>query len=238
MGTSLLLLSNARSPLGYLTHARHLIDVRSRRVQEILFVPYASVLRPWDDFAARVEAELQMAVRPLHRCGRERAAVEAAEMILVGGGNTFHLVHHLRRRELFEPLRAAGATGVPYVGWSAGTNLACPTICTTNDMPIVDPYGLDALGLVPFQINPHYSNVAPAGLMAESRDQRLAEFTTAEPTLPVLGLSEGSWLEVNDGTFVLGGQTSSWWFSQGEEPAELTAGPLLFGPAAAQGSAS
>ncbi len=114
--------------------------------------------------------------------------------MLVGGGNTFQLLAEMRSRGLLDADPRAVVADVPYAGWSAGANLACPTIRTTNDMPIVDPRGFDALDFVPYQINPHFTNVMPPGHQGETREQRLTEFVTANPAVPVLGLPEGDWL--------------------------------------------
>jgi dipeptidase E len=124
------------------------------------------------------------------------AAVRDAEGIVVGGGNTFHLLARLYDAGLLDAIRGRVADGVPYVGWSAGAVVACPTIRTTNDMPIVAPPRLDALALVGFQINAHFTDVHPPGFQGETRRQRLAEFVAANPDVPVLGLPEGSMLRV------------------------------------------
>lgn len=163
---------------------------------------------------------------PLHRQADPARAVTEAELLVVAGGNTFHLLHHCRQRGLLQPMRDAVRSGTPYLGWSAGSNLACPTIGTTNDMPVVDPGGFDALGLVPFQINPHYTNALPAGVRGETRNQRIAEFLRLRPGLPVLGLPEGNWLTVDGAGPVLHGPHASWWFRAGAEPQELGAGPI------------
>jgi dipeptidase E len=148
-------------------------------------------MRPWEEFEAMVRDVLPLDFGPL----------EEAEVVVVGGGNTFQLLAECRRRGLLQKIR----TKKKYIGWSAGANLACPTIRTTNDMPIVDPGGLDALGLVPFQINPHYLSTALPGPFGETRDQRLAEFARANPRLPVIGLPEGDWLTVSGAQVQLNG---------------------------------
>jgi dipeptidase E len=132
----------------------------------------------------------------------------------------------VRTRGLLEAISRRVSAGIPYVGWSAGANLACPTIKTTNDMPIVDPGGLDALGLVPFQINPHYTNAHPPGHQGETRDQRLAEFAQVNPDLPVVGLPEGDWLRVSGGTLELHGPHPAVLFSGTAAPAAVRPGPL------------
>lgn len=114
----------------------------------------------------------------------------------------------------------------PRLGWSAGSNLACPTIRTTNDMPIFDPGSLDAIGLVAFQLNPHYSNALPTGIRGETRDQRIAEFTRVDPNVPVLGLPEGNWVRVRGSATTLHGPHPSAWFHGAAEPRTLSEGPL------------
>jgi len=116
---------------------------------------------------------------------------------------------------------------MPYVGWSAGANLACPTICTTNDMPIVDPGGFDALGLIDLQLNPHYTNALPAGHQGETRDQRLAEFMVLQPEVRVLGLPEGDWLRVSGAQAQVGGPFPARLFQGGNLTAELSAPATL-----------
>jgi dipeptidase E len=118
--------------------------------------------------------------------------------------------------------------GKPYIGWSAGSAICAPTIRTSNDMPIIDPAGLDALGVIDFQLNAHYTNEVPANWMGETRDQRLEEFLCLHPRMPVLGLPEGDWLRVRGDTIELGGPFPAKWF-QAKEPARLLPlGPLLF----------
>lgn len=154
-------------------------------------------------------------------------AVAQADAIFVGGGNTFHLLKCCRENGLLGALASRVRAGAAYVGWSAGANLACPTICTTNDMPIVDPAGFDALGLIPFQINPHYANALPEGHRGETRNERLAEFLRAQPRMQVVGLPEGSWLEVEDTQARLRGPHAATWFAAGTEPVSWQPGEGL-----------
>ncbi len=208
---NLLLLSNSSSDAGYLAHALSDIGALIAHLPvgaSAVFVPYAGVTRSWDDYTAIVAAALQstgLNIRGLHQAADPVAELEQAAVIIVGGGNTFNLLGQLRRQELLGVMARRVREGAAYLGWSAGSNLACPSICTTNDMPIVDPQGFDALGLLSFQINPHYTNAHPPGHRGETRSQRLAEFCTLNPDMPVLGLPEGSGLRISaEGVNLLG----------------------------------
>jgi dipeptidase E len=200
MSRSLLLLSNSRGPDGrFLAHARDALAAQLDGVREALFIPFAGVTIDPDAYTARVApvlAGLGVALRGVHAESNPKAAVEQAEAIVVGGGNTFRLLERLQATELLEPMRRRVADGCPYAGWSAGAVLAGPTIATTNDMPIVSPAGLGALGVVGFQINAHFTDAHPEGFRGETRRERLAEYLVLNPASRVIGLPEGSWLEV------------------------------------------
>lgn len=178
----LLLLSNAKCEgMGYLEHAReHVRDFLGGTVPRVLFVPFAAVTRSYDDFVGQtlpVFDALGVAVEGIHRCTDPVAAVNEAPALMIGGGNTWKLLRELRSQALLPAIRARVERGMPYIGWSAGSNVACPTIMTTNDMPICDPHGFDALGLVPFQINPHYLHGNPPGFKGETREERISTST-------------------------------------------------------------
>ncbi|MGE8690434.1 MAG: dipeptidase PepE [Achromobacter sp.] len=229
---NLLLLSNSSSDAGYLAHA--LPDIRELTAAlpqgaPAAFVPYAGVTRDWDDYTALVASALAgtgLDILGLHRAEDPVAALENAAVIIVGGGNTFNLLGQLRRQGLLEVVVRCVRQGAAYLGWSAGSNLACPTICTTNDMPITDPRGFDALGLLSFQINPHYTNAHPPGHRGETRAQRLAEFCALNPRIPVLGLPEGSGLRVRGGEISLIGPHDAPLFLGQEEPRTFRPGLL------------
>jgi len=228
----LLLLSNSRNFGGeYLAHAEGAIrDFLGPSVRRLVFVPYAAVRVSYDDYAATVArrfGELGYGVRSLHAEADPRGAVAGAEAILVGGGNTFHLLAQLADRGLLEAIRDRVRGGAPYVGWSAGANLAGPTIRTTNDMPIVEPPSLAALGLVPFQINPHYTDATIPGHGGETRAERLLEFVAANPGVPVVGLREGSILRLEGTRLELLGDKPARVFTSGREPAECAPGAAL-----------
>lgn len=228
----LLLLSNSSSDAGYLVHAHAAIRDLAAGSKTACFIPFAGVTRDWDTYEALVRdafAPTGIAVQSLHRQAEPAGAVravEAAELIVVGGGNTFRLLQCLRERGLLAAIAARVRAGAArYIGWSAGANLACPTISTTNDMPVADPGGLDALGLVPFQINPHYFNLVVPGFRGETRDQRLAEFTVLQPEMPVLGLPEGNWVRVSDDRVEMGGAHAARWF-RGADTVDVQPGAL------------
>jgi dipeptidase E len=226
----LLLLSNSRNPAGqYLVHAREALASFAGGRTHALFIPFAGITTSWDDYLTMAQQALEpvgLRLQGAHQCVDLGQAIASAEMLLVGGGNTFCLLHALRQRGALQPIREAVARGVPYVGWSAGTVLATPSIATTNDMPIVDPGGFDALGLVSFQINAHYTNALPGGHQGETRNQRIAEFLVRNPARPVLGLPEGNWLELAGSQIALHGPHSAWWFRSGHAPVMLESGPL------------
>ncbi|UUZ65690.1 dipeptidase PepE [Polaromonas sp. P1-6] len=219
---NLLLLSNSRGPDGsYLTHAGEAITEVAAGRKRAVFIPYAGVTISWDDYTQKVQdvfSPLGIEVTSAHSAEDPAALVAQAEIIVVGGGNTFNLLKCCREAGLLPLIASRVKAGAPYIGWSAGANLASPTICTTNDMPIVDPGGFDALGLVSFQLNPHYTNALPEGHQGETRDQRIAEYLVANPAQRVLGLPEGDWLRVADSRVHLYGPRPAQWFLSGQEP--------------------
>ena len=228
---NLLLLSNSRTPEGgYLTHAGGAITEVAADRKRAVFIPYAGVTINWDDYIRKVQgvfAPLGIDVESTHRAPDPAALVAQAEIIVVGGGNTFHLLKCSRELGLLPVIKRQVHAGAPYIGWSAGANLAGPTICTTNDMPIVDPRGFDALGLVPFQLNPHYTNALPDGHQGETRDQRIAEYLVANPGQQVLGLPEGDWLRVDGSQVRLLGPWPAQLFRAGQKPQPVES-PSLF----------
>lgn len=227
----LLLISNSTAHGGgYLDHCEGAItNVLAPSVGTVLFVPFA--LHDRDGYARRVRTRFETMGRELESvhdaAGGPARAVEHAEAIFIGGGNTFRLLDALHRAALLEPIRRRVLGGAPYIGISAGLNVACPTIRTTNDMPILQPPSFEALGLVPFQINPHYQDAVPdSPHMGETREQRIAEFHEEHAT-PVVGLREGAWLRVEGGTATLGGAARARVFRRGEPPAEYSPGDRL-----------
>ena len=222
----LLLSSSSVEGAGYLDYYESEIkDFLGAEVKRILFVPFASVVRSFDEYAMMVSHRFQAVgyeVDSVHTASNMNEAVRSAEAILVGGGNTFHLLRALYETGLIENVRERVLDGTPYIGWSAGSNVACPTIKTTNDMPIVEPSSLDALNLVPFQINPHYINAHPAGHQGETREQRINEFIAVNKGVYVVGLREGSTLRVEGSKIHLRGEREARIFISGEEPREYS----------------
>jgi dipeptidase E len=199
------------------------------RVRTVAFVPYAAVRITFPDYVTLVRGHFETwgyTLRSVHE-GDAPRIVSDADAVVVGGGNTFHLLHGVYEQGLLELIRDRARAGVPYVGWSAGSNIACPTIKTTNDMPIIAPPSLEALDLVPFQINPHYLDAHPAGHGGETREQRLLEFIEVNPKVFVVGLREGSMLAIEDSSIRLVGDKSIRVFKKGKDPAEYGASDSL-----------
>ena len=195
----LLLLSNSVNPgSGWLDHAEEEFkDFFGPPRGPLLYFPFASVGLSFDEGTHR--ARKRFAKMGYDVVGAHRArSVRGMAGFLVSGGNTFRLLHEMQSRGWLAKVRRAVLGGLPYSGWSAGSNLACPTIRTTNDMPIIEPRSLAAMGLIPFQLNPHYTERSLSGHGGETRDQRLAEFLALNPKAKVLGLREGSLLRLEN----------------------------------------
>ena len=227
-----LLLISASTVFGtrYLEHAfAELTDLLGKTTR-VLFIPYA--LKDRDGYAGRARAafaEMGYELESIHQQPDPAAALNKAQAIFVGGGNTFRLLKAIYDEHLLELFRSRVLEGMPYSGASAGSNLACPTIRTTNDMPIVEPPSLAALNLVPFQINPHYIDSDPSSThMGETRETRIQQFHE-ENTLPVVGLREGAMLRVDDNRVQLRGQAGARIFRQGQPPVEVKPGTDIEG---------
>lgn len=229
MSRRLLLLSNSTMHgRGFLDHAADEIRDFLGEIETLLFVPFAQHDR--DAYARLVRARFEsmgVEVESLHDVEDEEESVESADAIFVGGGNTFLLLSTLHQLKLVEPIRRRVEGGMPYIGSSAGTNVACPTIRTTNDMPIVEPPSFDAFSLIPFQINPHYIDADPSSThMGETREQRIKEFHLSNQ-IPVLGMREGAWLSVEEPHVELGGLKAARLFQCGKPPEEYEPGASL-----------
>ncbi|WP_417658353.1 dipeptidase PepE [Pseudidiomarina sp.] len=188
--------------------------------RNVLFIPYAGVTMSYADYTAKVATALKprnIQVTGIETAADPAKAIAEAEAIMVGGGNTFHLLQQLYHFNLIAPIQTAVSSGTPYIGWSAGSNIAGLSIRTTNDMPIIEPPSFTALKLVPFQLNPHYTDYQPPGFHGETRDQRLAEFMVLEPTTPVVAIPEGTALRISNQTMSYQGNTPGFVFLNGEK---------------------
>lgn len=213
---------------GYLDHAEAEIRDFLGGIGRVLFVPFA--LHDLDAYAAKTRerfASLGYDLESIHQLSNKQQSVRQAQAIFIGGGNTFRLLKALYDFDLLPLIRARAEDGMPYMGSSAGSNVAAPTIRTTNDMPIVEPPSLNALGLVPFQINPHYLDPDPNTThMGETREERILQFLEENDT-PVVGLREGAMVRASEGSYLLKGSTGARIFRKGLQPVEIGPGTKL-----------
>lgn len=210
-------------------HIKDFLDTTNAK--EVLFIPYAGVnlsdkgleasFDIYEDKVAAVYKELGYTIKSIHKEADPVAAVQNAQAIAVGGGNTFHLVYMMHKLGIMEPIRNRVLEGMPYMGWSAGSNVACPTLRTTNDMPIIEPERFDCLNLIPFQINPHYLDANPEGHGGETREQRILEFLVINPDMYVVGLREACLLLVENNKLTLKGPKPVRIFKLGEDVREI-----------------
>lgn len=215
----------------YLDYLLDELSVFFDETTEILFIPYA---RPGgiahDEYTAKASEtflKIGKSIKGVHSFDNPIEAVQNAKAIFIGGGNTFVLVNTLYKNELMHPLRVAIFNGTPYLGTSAGSNICGLTMQTTNDMPIVYPPSFKTLGVVPFNINPHYLDPDPSSThMGETRETRIQEFHT-QNNIPVIGLREGNWLQVNGDSVILKGNPTARVFQQQKEPYEIESGTLI-----------
>ncbi len=229
MSRHLLLLSTSRvHGTAYLEHAASEFKDFLGKAQRVLFVPYA--LKDHDAYTAKARAAFEAMgydLDSIHESAAPKQAIERAEALFCGGGNTFRLLDALDRHDLLGLIRQRVSEGLLYSGASAGSNVACPTIRTTNDMPIVEPRSLQALGLVAFQINPHYVDPEPGSKhMGETREERLLQFHE-ENDAPVVGLREGALLRVTDASVMLKGVSGARIFRRQQVPVEVPPGTAL-----------
>lgn len=228
---NLLLISNSTNAgEPYLQYPMPEIARMLEGVREVVFVPYAAVMFSYAEYERRVQArfdEIGVRVRSLHRSPNPRLMIRHAKAICVGGGNTFALAKKMHEQNLMSAIASRVRAGIPYVGWSAGSNVACPSICTTNDMPIVQPSSFDAIGAVKFQINPHYLDANPAGHAGETREQRILEYIEANARRYAVGLREGCMLRLRDDKLSLIGSRSMRIFKKGMPPREVQPGDDL-----------
>jgi dipeptidase E len=229
MSKRLLLLSSSRvHGSGYLDHAQAEVRDFLRGISRVLFVPYA--LHDQDSYTATARARFEQmgfALESIHESRDPKEAVQRAHAMFIGGGNTFRLLNRLYELDLLDAVRARVESGMPYMGASAGSNIAGTTIKTTNDMPIVQPPSFIALGLVPFQINPHYLDTDPNSThMGETREQRLNEYLE-ENTVPVVAIREAAMLRIENGVATLKGSRGARIFRRGQEAYEVAPGATI-----------
>ena len=231
MLANLLLISNSTVfGRGYLDHVAGEVVSTLGKVRNVLFFPYA--LHDMDSYAAKAGQgfkALGYELTSIHAVApsRRRDAVESAESLFIGGGNTFRLLTALYRDDLLDPIRAKVAAGTPFIGSSAGSIVAGPTIKTTKDMPILQPPSFDSLGIFPYQISPHYLDPDPNSKhMGETQEERILQFLE-ENTKPVIGLREGSFVRQTGGTAVLKGPHTARVFRRNIPPVEVDPGTDL-----------
>jgi dipeptidase E len=224
----LLISSSAVHGYGFLEYNKDAVQAFVSGINTpVLFVPYAADKNEWDSYTDKARGffnTIGIKVTGAHTVPKETICTDY-EVIFVGGGNTFRLLHELQQQQLLPAIRAAVMSGkVRYMGSSAGSNIAGKTICTTNDMPIVYPKdGFESLALIPYQLNPHYLDPDPDSKhKGETRDQRLAEYHQMNDT-PVIGIREGAYLSINiatPDTFYVGGKPGARIFERGKTPYE------------------
>jgi dipeptidase E len=207
---------------GYLDHVEDEIRNFLGDAGRILFFPFA--LHDRAAYAAKARtrfAAMGYSLESAHEAANPQQAVEQAEAIFIGGGNTFRLLKALQDLDFIEPIRRQVKSGAPYIGSSAGSNVAGPTIKTTKDMPIVQPRSFDSLGLVPFQISPHYQDPDPNSKhMGETQEERILQFLEENET-PVVGMREGAWVLMRDDSMMLKGLSGARIFRRDQPPVEV-----------------
>jgi len=206
----------------------------AENVKKVTFVPYAgvglseeSLKASYDVYTERVSevfGKLGFEIVSVHNSDDPIKLVNESEAIAVGGGNTFHLIAEMQKTGIMDAIRIKTEEGLPYMGWSAGSNVACPSLMTTNDMPIVEPPSFNCMGVIPFQINPHYLDANPEGHGGETREQRIEEFLVVNRNMKVLGLREASLLLIDGDTMKLLGSRDARLFQFGKEPIEYKSG--------------
>src|SRR5262245_20477866 len=215
---------------GYLDHIEQQIKSFLGSTGKVLFFPFALFER--DSYAAKAKARFAAMGYPLetaHSVPDPHKAIEQTDAIFIGGGNTFRLLKALQDLDFLDPIRRKVKGGAPYIGSSAGANAAGPTIKTTKDMPIVQPRSFDSLGLVPFQISPHFQDPDPNSKhMGETQEERIRQFI-AENETPVVGIREGAWLVCENEAVTLKGEAGARIFRRGEVPVEAKPGDNIIG---------
>ena len=224
--SKLLLLSNSTMPgTSFFAWPKPYVkDFLSPAIKEVVFIPFAAVSISYDVYVHTVSQAFESmgyAVRSVHSVSDKKGLLQNAEAIVVGGGNTFALLDRMYEEDLLATIRSQVSTGALYIGWSAGANLACPTLKTTNDMPVVMPPSFDALNLIPFQINPHYHELRFANQGGETRKERIEEFLLLNPGKKVIGLPEGMLMQRDVNRLNLRGGGTAKLFESGKPITEL-----------------
>ncbi len=222
----LLLISNSTNSgeeyLGYpMPHIKNFLGNKSLNC---IFLPFAAVTFSYKEYEEKVKKKFNQIgheIVSIHNYNNKIKAIEDADVIVVGGGNSFQLISKIHEYNLIDVIRKKVFSGVPYIGWSAGSNVACPTIKTTNDMPVVEPKSFKAFNLVKFQINPHYLDANPQGHAGETREQRILEYIEVNPDDYVVGLREGCILKIENNSIQLIGNKTIRLFKRSIEPIEL-----------------
>lgn len=225
----LLLISNSTmAGEAYLDYPKNNIkQFLGKKSIKALFIPYAGVTMSYDIYEDKVKSrfnEIGHDLISIHHFDDPIKAVKEAEAIVIGGGNTFELAKQIQNNGLVDVIKERVTEGAPYIGWSAGSNMACPTIRTTNDMPIVEPKSFDVLNMVPFQINPHYLDAHPEGHGGETREDRISEFLELNRDMYVAGLREGCMFIFENGKLSHIGPRKCRIFKYNSETLELSSG--------------
>ncbi len=226
----LLLLSNSTlKNQPYLGWPKSYLKEFLQGIRSVVFVPYAGVTVSYDDYTTSVKealADFDMDIKGVHTLANAKEEISNADCIMIGGGNTFSLLAKLQEQGLLSVINEAVSNGCKYVGWSAGANMACPTIKTTNDMPIEQPQSFDALGLIEFQINPHFTNATLPNHGGETREMRLKEYLVKNPKSDVVGLPEGMLIEIDAEKAYLKGEGEAYLFRHNQETQVLAVGNI------------
>jgi dipeptidase E len=213
---------------GYLDHVENEIKELLGSIRQVVFVPFALFDR--DAYVAKAHDKFRrmgIALESVHLASNPQGLIDHAEAIFIGGGNTFRLLKALYDHDLLKRVRLRVEQGVPFIGSSAGSIVACPTLKTTKDMPVVEPPSFAALHLVNFQISPHYLDPDPASThMGETQEERIMQYLE-ENDRPVIGLREGTWIRVQEGGIQLRGSRTARVFQSGEQPIEVSPGTYL-----------
>ena len=226
MSKKLLLLSNSSTEgQSYLEFALDTISNFLGDLKNGVFIPYAAVTFTFDDYQLKVNDALSkkgIKLKSIHEFSDQKKALDNCDFIVVGGGNTFRLLERCYHFDILDTIKNKVEKGTPYIGWSAGANLAGPTIKTSNDMPIIKPPSFDALNLIQYQINPHYNNALPEGHKGETRDQRIEEFLAINSDKKVLAIPEGTFLTLENQKLQFFGQKNAFLMSHPWTKTEIT----------------